>query len=113
MRKRLAWNKQEQDKLRELWDDGMTPRQIANIFGTSRKAIDIKASRMNLPRRIGGNHKATEETLAIANNLYRIGVPVTVIAKRLGVGFETIKRWTANPPKPLGPARNRQTETAE
>lgn len=115
MRKHLAWTEEQQAQLRALWADNIPIKEIASILGISPDAVDQKANRMKLPRRIGPNHKATAEALAIASNLHRIGLPISVIAKRLGVTRQTILNWINNPPRPFDPARviKEDAETAE
>ena len=46
-----AWTEERLEKLRKLWNDGLSISQIGEALGVSRNAIAGKAHRMALPKR--------------------------------------------------------------
>ena len=49
----MSWNEQKVNKLKELWGNGSTASQIAEIIGgISRNAVIGKAHRLNLSAKI-------------------------------------------------------------
>jgi hypothetical protein len=97
--RRKVWDAQEMAKLKELWDSDLSTKQIAAIFRSSHRGIEIKAHRMGLARRTGKGHRATPERVAIAQNLHAHGVAFSHIAQRLGVCHQTVVNWVRNPPQ--------------
>ena len=57
-----AWTEERLQKLRELWDEGLSITQIGDALGVSRNAIAGKAHRMGLPKRPSPISKTSSET---------------------------------------------------
>lgn len=56
-----AWTEERLQKLRELWDEGLSITQIGDALGVSRNAIAGKAHRMGLPKRPSPISKTASE----------------------------------------------------
>ncbi len=99
MHKRIPWNEKQQAQLKELWNTGMSLKEIGAVFGVSGASVGIKAGRMKLLGRKRLCYKATPDQVAIAQNLYAHGVAISHIAQRLGVTHQTAANWIKDPPK--------------
>lgn len=54
--KKTIWDAQTDERLRQMWDDNLTMRQIGNAIGCSRCAVAGRVRRLGLPgRRAIGN----------------------------------------------------------
>ena len=56
-----SWTEERLEKLKSLWDKGLSISQIGEALGVSRNAIAGKAHRMGLPKRPSPISKATAE----------------------------------------------------
>ncbi|MEK9926053.1 MAG: GcrA family cell cycle regulator, partial [Alphaproteobacteria bacterium] len=61
-----SWTEERLEKLKSLWDKGLSISQIGEELGVSRNAIAGKAHRMGLPKRPSPISKAAVEKEAPA-----------------------------------------------
>ena len=62
----MSWNEQKVNKLKELWGNGSTASQIAEIIGgISRNAVIGKAHRLNLSSKIKTKNSSSSQSFNI------------------------------------------------
>ena len=68
MAEETSWTEERLDKLKKLWDSGLSISQIGEQLGVTRNAVAGKAHRLKLPKRQSPISKTERKRIKKSNN---------------------------------------------
>ena len=68
MAEETSWTEERLEKLKELWESGLSISQIGEQLGVTRNAVAGKAHRLKLPKRQSPISKTDAKRLRNSNN---------------------------------------------